>query len=133
MASPSKSGETQRRLEMRALAVLAIVLMLAGCGSSRRAKEVEPQGFLGDYSMLTPGAEGQAVLRHVNTGADWAKYDKVLVDPVVVLRSPGAEDIPERTSRPPPTSCTRSCARSSARTFSWSTPPARTRSGSRRR
>jgi len=80
---------------MRALAVLAIVLMLAGCGSSRRAKEVEPQGFLGDYSMLTPGAEGQAVLRHVNTGADWAKYDKVLVDPVVVLRSPGAEDIPE--------------------------------------
>ena len=42
---------------MRALAVLAIMLMLAGCGSSRRASEVEPQGFLGDYSMLMAGDE----------------------------------------------------------------------------
>ena len=80
---------------MRALAVLAIVLMLVGCGSSRRAKEAQPQGFLGDYSMLTPGAEGEAVLRYVNPDADWAKYDKVLVDPVTVWGSARAEGIPE--------------------------------------
>ena len=80
---------------MRALAVLVIMLMLAGCGSSRRAGEVEPQGFLGDYSMLTAGDEGQAVLRYVNTSAEWAKYDKVLVEPVVVLGSSGTRDIPE--------------------------------------
>jgi hypothetical protein len=80
---------------MRVLAVVAIVLILAGCGSSRRADEALPQGFLGDYSMLTPGAEGEAVLRYVNTGADWAKYDKVLVDPVTVWGSTRTRDIPE--------------------------------------
>jgi hypothetical protein len=80
---------------MRALAFLAIMLMLAGCGSSRQANEVEPQGFLGDYSMLTPGEQGQAVLRYVNQDADWAQYDKVLVEQVVVLRSPEAQAIPE--------------------------------------
>ena len=80
---------------MLALAVLAIMLMLVGCGSSRRANEVEPQGFLGDYSMLTAGDEGQAVLRYVNTSAEWARYDKVLVEPVVVLGSSGTRDIPE--------------------------------------
>jgi uncharacterized protein YcfL len=58
---------------MRGLAVLAIVLMLVGCGSSRQAREVEPQGFLGDYSMLTPGVEGQPLLRYENPNADWAK------------------------------------------------------------
>jgi hypothetical protein len=80
---------------MRALVFLAIMLMLAGCGTSRRADEVEPQGFLGDYSMLTPGAEGQVVLRYVNTDADWAKYDKVLIDPVTVWGSGRDRDIPE--------------------------------------
>jgi Protein of unknown function (DUF3313) len=79
---------------MRALAILAIMLMLVGCGSSRRAKEVEPQGFLGDYSMLMPGEDGEAVLRYVNTSADWSKYNKVLVEPVAVLGSPGTREIP---------------------------------------
>jgi len=80
---------------MRALAFLAIMLMLAGCGSSRRADDALPQGFIGDYSMLTPGEEGQAVLRYVNEGADWAKYDKVLVDPVTVWKSARAGGVPE--------------------------------------
>jgi hypothetical protein len=85
---------------MRALAILAIMVVLAGCGSSRRAVDVEPQGFIGDYSKLTPGSEGEAVLRYVNTGADWAKYDKGLIEPVAVWGSRGADAIPEegRTS-----------------------------------
>jgi hypothetical protein len=53
-------------------------------------------GFLGDYAMLTPGAEGEAVLRYVNTDADWAKYDKVLIEPVAVWRSASTGDIPEK-------------------------------------
>jgi Protein of unknown function (DUF3313) len=80
---------------MRALAVLALMLMVAGCGASRRADDVLPQGFLGDYSMLTSGAEDEAILRYVNTGADWAKYDKVLIEPVAVWGSRGAQAIPE--------------------------------------
>jgi hypothetical protein len=82
-------------MKMRALAVLAAMLMVAGCGTSRRAGDVEPQGFLGDYSRLTSGAEGEAILRYVNSGADWAKYDKVLIDPVTVWGSGGAQEIPE--------------------------------------
>jgi hypothetical protein len=115
---------------MRALAFLVIMLMLAGCGTSRRADEVEPQGFLGDYSMLTSGGQGQAVRRYVNQDADWAKYDKVLVEPVAVLDGPGRQDIPEEDLQPPPTSCTPNCARSSARTSSWSTLPHPIRSAS---
>jgi hypothetical protein len=80
---------------MRALAISGLMLMLVGCGTSRQANEVEPQGFLGDYSMLTSGEQGQAVLRYVNQDADWAKYDKVLVEPVAVLVGPGRQDIPE--------------------------------------
>jgi hypothetical protein len=45
--------------------------------------------------MLTPGAEGQVVLRYVNADADWAKYDKVLIDPVTVWGSGRTRDIPE--------------------------------------
>lgn len=80
---------------MRALATMAIMLMLAGCGTSRRADEALPQGFLGNYSMLTPGEEGQAVQRYVNPDADWAKYDKVMVDPVTVWGSARTGGIPE--------------------------------------
>jgi hypothetical protein len=71
------------------------MLMAAGCGTSRRVDDALPQGFLGEYSLLTPGAEGEAVLRYVNTGADWAKYDKVLIDPVTVWGSGKDRDIPE--------------------------------------
>jgi hypothetical protein len=80
---------------MRSLAILAIMLMVAGCGSSRRADEVQPQGFLGDYSMLTAGEEGQVILRYVNPDADWARYDKILIDPVTVWGLARTRDIPE--------------------------------------
>jgi hypothetical protein len=118
---------------MRALAVLAIVLMLAGCGSSRRADEALPQGFLGDYSMLTPGAEGEAVLRYVNADADWAKYDKVLIEPVAVWRSAKTGDIPEKDLQTAANFLYNQLQRSSARTSSWSPRHSRTRSGSPRR
>ena len=66
---------------MRIAAWLLAALVLAGCGSSRQVRDVQPQGFLGDYSRLTTGASGEAALRYINPDADWASYDKVIVEP----------------------------------------------------
>ena len=116
---------------MRIIMLFAAMLMLAGCGSSRPVRDVQPQGFLGDYSQLTRGGEGEAALRYVNPDADWASYDKVIVEPVTVwaVERPTHQ---KRTSRPLPTTSMRNSATSSARTSSWSTSPAPTRFGSRR-
>jgi hypothetical protein len=81
---------------MRAVILLALAVTLAGCGSSRPVRDVQPQGFLGDYSRLTPGAEGEAALRYINPDVQWASYDKVIVAPVTVWRSPEDSGIPEQ-------------------------------------
>lgn len=40
-------------------------------------------GFLGsDCTKLAAGAEGQAALRYVNPSANWAQYNKIIIDPV---------------------------------------------------
>ena len=80
---------------MRIVMLLLAAVVLAGCGSSRPVRNVQPQGFLGDYSRLTPGAEGEAALRYINPDARWASYDKVIVAPVTVWRSPATAEIPE--------------------------------------
>jgi hypothetical protein len=81
---------------MRITVWLLAALMLAGCGSSRAVRDVQPQGFLGDYSRLTPGASGEAALRYVNPDVDWAAYDKVIVAPVTVWASSGTTAVPEQ-------------------------------------
>jgi len=43
-------------------------------------------GFLGDYSMLRPGQEGEALLVYKNPQADWKSYDKAMVDSVIIWR-----------------------------------------------
>jgi Protein of unknown function (DUF3313) len=57
---------------------------------------MQPQGFLGDYSQLMPGAEGEAALRYIKPDVQWASYDKVIVAPVTVWRSPADSGIPEQ-------------------------------------
>jgi hypothetical protein len=80
---------------VRIAVLLLVAVALAGCGSSRPVRNVQPQGFLGDYSRLTPGAEGEAALRYVNPDFNLASYDKVIVAPVTVWQSPGTANIPE--------------------------------------
>jgi Protein of unknown function (DUF3313) len=74
---------------MMRITMVAVVLILAACGSSRPVRDVQPQGFLGDYSQLTRGAAGEAGLRYINADADWASYDKVIVEPVQVWAAGG--------------------------------------------
>jgi hypothetical protein len=40
---------------------------------------VPTSGFLGDYSQLQPGQEGQTALVYINPNAQWSKYNKVIL------------------------------------------------------
>jgi uncharacterized protein YcfL len=61
---------------MRVAVLLLAAVLLAGCGSSRPVRNVQPQGFLGDYSRLTPGAESEAGLRYINPDVDGPRTAK---------------------------------------------------------
>lgn len=40
-------------------------------------------GFFGDsYSLLQPGAEGQAAMVYINPNVQWSQYTKILLEPV---------------------------------------------------
>lgn len=80
--------------------VVSLVLgVLAGCATepTKRVEEVEPAGFLQDYSILREGGEGEASLVYWSPGANWAAYDKVQVDPVTIWlgEDSAADDVPK--------------------------------------
>jgi uncharacterized protein DUF3313 len=77
--------------------VLAVVA-LAACSARtvRQAPAPNMSGFLGDYARLRPGGPGEALLVYRAPDADFAAYDKVLLDPVTVWRAPGASDAASR-------------------------------------
>ena len=63
-------------------------LLLAGCASTNgKANEGEGQkhtGFLSDYSQLKPEAEDSKALKYVNPQADMKKYNKILLEKIIV-------------------------------------------------
>jgi hypothetical protein len=78
----------------RLTGILAILVGLAACvyqtacdAQSARdspSPQVEPSGFLGDYSQLQEGRGDQAQLIYIDEEADFSGYERVLIDPVVV-------------------------------------------------
>lgn len=68
------------------LMAILLVVMIAGCADTTRDRNVDYSGFLGDYSMLLEGGEGQAERRYVRPHVDWAAYQKILLDPVTFWR-----------------------------------------------
>ncbi|MEE9531995.1 MAG: DUF3313 domain-containing protein [Syntrophobacteria bacterium] len=64
--------------------LLSALALLVGCatGQSKQARRVEKSGFLGDYSMLRPGGEGEALLFYENPEANWPAYNKIFLAPV---------------------------------------------------
>ena len=65
----------------------ALRLTVSGCVLSRQTRTVEISGFLGDYSQLREGGEGEAELVYVKRGINWKRYDKLLIDPVTIWAS----------------------------------------------
>lgn len=74
----------------RMVILLAAVAALAACSAaSRPADEVKASSFLGSAAhKLKPGGPGEASLIYLNPKADWAAYDKMLLDPVTFWREP---------------------------------------------
>jgi len=80
----------------RILMLAAIPVVVAGCAATRQSQNVEPSGFLADYSQLREGRGEQALLIYINPQANFASYDRVIVDPITIWTRPGAEiaDVP---------------------------------------
>ncbi len=67
------------------VALPALALMLAGCGSSMQARSVDAkQSLLVNPSILKRGTGDQALYRYVNPKVDVRKYSKILIDPVLI-------------------------------------------------
>ena len=77
-------GETTGWAATVAAACAAVTLAACSAGQARHA---QPSGFLGDYSKLHKGGEGQALLVYVDPQARFAKYTKVMIDPVTIWRN----------------------------------------------
>ena len=73
---------------MKLLATALTVIALAGCAQRAPApRPLRTSGFLDDYTVLREGGPGE--VRHVyrNPDANWARYSKVLLEPVTLWRS----------------------------------------------
>jgi hypothetical protein len=81
-------------LQMGKTGVLLSLLLMAGCHGAHQIPDARLSGFLGDYSQLRPGREGEALLVYVNTRVDLSKYNAVLLDPVTIWFVPGGDPDP---------------------------------------
>jgi hypothetical protein len=74
---------------------LALAAIIGACATTQQTRQVEPSGFLGDYSELAPGRGDQARLLYLNPAADFSQYDKVWIDPVTIWHEgSGLADVP---------------------------------------
>jgi len=77
------------------LGMLCVAVILGGCAATYQAHEVEPSGFLGDYSQLERGEKGQALMVYLNPSASWQSYDKMLIDPVTIWYNEDLSNVPK--------------------------------------
>jgi hypothetical protein len=64
------------------LATLSLAALLCACSTTYEAREVQPSGFLGDYSQLKKIDQDKVALLYANDDADRKKYDRVMIDPI---------------------------------------------------
>lgn len=64
--------------------LLAALFVFTGCARTQQERSVEPSGFLGDYSQLKTGGGERALLYYIDPAADFAGYDKIIIDDVAV-------------------------------------------------
>lgn len=74
-----------------ALGLVVCGLALAACAPR---PPVAPSGFLGDYSDFQPDPRGSEALVYLKPDLDLARYDAVIIDPVVVALSAEAASRP---------------------------------------
>ena len=80
----------------RIIAVTGLLLLVSCAGqnpvgeSTTKVEGVRKSGFLQDYSILKEGGEERMNLVYVNPEANFAGYDKIIVDPVTIWLNPGS-------------------------------------------
>jgi hypothetical protein len=94
--APSARGRTGFRrpafILTSQLLVAGLLLGLTACKTTRQVKidlEDNKSGFLGDYSMLQRGADGEASYVYFDHSTDWSKYKKIWIKPIELW---GSED-----------------------------------------
>jgi hypothetical protein len=70
-----------------AISVGLLLLTAMSCASTTQTRSVEPSGFLKNVSQLEEGGDDKALLVYFNPSADWARYDKIILEPVTVWRN----------------------------------------------
>jgi len=65
---------------------LAFALSMSACTPIKQARDVKQSGFLGDYSALQEGKEGEALKIYINPQYQQSckGYDKVIIEPVTI-------------------------------------------------
>lgn len=76
---------------LSALLALALAgVLLSGCAGKQ---DLEPTGFLSDYSKLQAGSGDEALKRYVDPSVDFSRYKKVMIDKVVFYFKPDSKEI----------------------------------------
>ena len=89
-----EGGDAMFRSSLKIIGVLVGLLALAACARTEQIRDVDPSGFLDPsvYAKLQPGkGELEAALVYRAPDADYAKYDKILLDPIVAFAPPGEQ------------------------------------------
>lgn len=79
------------------IGVFVFAVTLTGCASTYQA-EPKQSGFLGDYSLLKKGGEGEAALvyrKYDNDRTKWRSYSQILLEPVQIWKGEKTELNPE--------------------------------------
>jgi hypothetical protein len=93
---------------MAGAGALALIVGMNGCAETQQEQpniiakaqgEQNPvpafSGFLGDYSLLSPGGPGEALYRYVAPGVNWQQYNAVMIDPVTFWDSASSSVSPQ--------------------------------------
>ena len=80
------------------LAMISSLLFMVACDKTYQTGtgmgKVEESGFLGDYSILRPGQEGEAALiyrKYENDHTKWRSYTQILLEPVQIWKGKNTE------------------------------------------
>jgi hypothetical protein len=72
--------------------LLGMAVLMTGCMRTQRARQVETSGFLKeDYTLMRKTKGEVAQMLYINSAVDFKKYNKVLIEPVTIWRTPDSK------------------------------------------
>lgn len=89
----NETGGARRQKFLTGVLAAGLLLGLTACSTTRQQTRgtIEPSGFLGDYSQLHEGTNGQARLVYWAPDVNWAKYTKIWIKPIEIWKSDDPE------------------------------------------